>query len=207
MNLAFRALKLGHPISIVAESGEVNPETYPAWARVVYEFPARGDMPPVKLTWYEGRKDGVLVLPPQELLNKVLKQGAKLSASGSILLGDKGILFSPNDYGEAFSLLPEKDFANYKGPEKTLPRRDSGGKGRKELDLLMKEEWAEAIRGGPPAFSNFDFASVMTESILLGNVAIRVGKKLEYDGKQGKVTNVPEAAKLIQPEFRQGWTL
>ena len=185
----------------------MNPETYPGWARVVYEFPARGEMPPVKFIWYEGRKDGKLVLPPAELLGKVLKPGAKLSASGSMLVGDKGILFSPNDYGEQWSLLPEKDFADYKGPEKTLPRRGTNGKGRKDTDLQMKEEWAEAMRGGPPAYSNFDFATVMVEGILLGNAAIRAGKRLEYDGKQGTITNLPEASKYLHTEYRKGWTL
>src|SRR5688572_7152192 len=72
-NLPFRALKLGYPTSVSAESEELNPETYPAWARVNFDFPAREGMPPVRFTWYEGRKDNVLVLPPKELVDKVLK--------------------------------------------------------------------------------------------------------------------------------------
>ena len=94
-NMAFMALKLGYPTQRSAEAGEVNPETYPAWATVTLEFPARGDMPPVKLTWYEGRRTARSNLPAPDAA-----QGRqKLSDSGSLLVGDKGMLYSPNDYG------------------------------------------------------------------------------------------------------------
>ena len=136
-NMPFMALKLLYPTSIVAESGEVNPETYPAWAKVSYEFPARDEMPPVKLTWYEGRKNGERVLPPAELT-----RGQKMSDSGSLLVGDKGILFSPDDYGEHWKLLPEKQFQDYEGPPQTLPRNGKG-------DAGMKQEWIAAIKAGP----------------------------------------------------------
>ena len=200
-NLAFMALKLGHPTSIKAEAGDVNTETYPGWARIVFQFPARGDMKPVKFTWYEGKKDGKLVHPPEELLSKVLKTGQKLSSSGSMLVGDKGILFSPNDYGESWKLLPEAAFADYKGPEKTLPRNGGG-------DLGMKKEWAEAMRGGKPAMSNFDYAAMLTETILLGNVAVRAGGKLlEWNGPELKFTNDTAANKFLHYEYRKGWTL
>src|SRR5205823_1601426 len=110
-NMAFMALKLGYPTSVVAESGDINPETYPDWARIQFEFPAREDMPSVKFVWYEGHQSGRRVLPPP-----ALSHGQKLSDSGSLLVGDKGVLFSPNDYGASFKLLPEKDFADYKPP-------------------------------------------------------------------------------------------
>jgi predicted dehydrogenase len=194
-NLPFRALKLGYPTSIAAESGPLNPETYPEWARVQFEFPARGEMPPVKLTWYEGRKDGHLVLPPADLI-----KGRKFSGSGSLLVGDKGILFSPDDYGKDYKLLPAQDFEGYKGPPKTLPRNNGDDPG-------MKAEWIAAIKGGPAAMSNFDFAAMLTETILLGNVAMRVGKKLEWDGPNMKVKNCPEAEQYLRTEYRKGWTL
>lgn len=200
-NMAFMSLKLGFPTTISAENDPVNPETYPGWARITFEFPARGeDMPPVKFVWYEGKKDGQRVLPPEELLAKVLTAGEKLSDSGSMLVGDKGILFSPNDYGASYRLLPEKDFQGYKGPDERLPRngKDDGG---------MKQEWFQAISANKPeiAVSNFDYAAMLTETILLGNVAMRVGKKLEWDGPALKVTNAPEAAQFIKTEVRQGW--
>jgi predicted dehydrogenase len=201
-NMAFMALKLASPTSIVAEAGDVNAETYPSFARIVFQFPARGDMAPVTFTWYEGKKDGKKVLPPEELLAKVLKQGEKLADSGSLLVGDKGILFSPNDYGAQYRLMPEKNFEGLKKPEPTLPRNGKGDKG-------MKEEWVQAIKANKPsiAMSNFDYSGMLTETILLGNVAIRAGKKLEFDGAKLAFTNAPECNALLKREYRKGWGL
>ena len=200
-NMAFRALKLAHPTTISAENGDVNPETYPAWARIVMEFPARGEMPAASLTWYEGKKDGKLVHPPEELQAKVLKENEKLTMSGSILVGDKGILYSPNDYGARYRILPDSlaEGKDLYTPE-TLPINGKGDQGQ-------KNEWVEAIKAGKPelAYSNFDYASLLTEAFLLGNVAIRTGKKLEWDGPGLKVTNYPEANQYIQTEYRRGW--
>lgn len=196
-NMAFMALKLGFPTSIVAEAGDVNAETCPSFAIVNYEFPARGEMPPLKFTWYEGKRGGQKVLPPAELFH-----GENPPGSGSLLVGDKGILYSPNDYGAAFKLLPKEKFEGYKPPEPKLPRNGKG-------DLGMKQEWVEAIKAGKPeiAMSNFDYAGMLTETVLLGNVAIRAGKKLEWDGPNLKASNCPEADKFIKREYRKGWTL
>jgi predicted dehydrogenase len=199
-NLPFMALKLGYPLSVSAESGPVNPETFPGWATIEWEFPAREDMPAVKLTWYEGHKDGKRNLPPPELL-----KGEKASDSGSLLVGAKGTLFSPSDYGADHSLLPRKEFEGFKAPEETLPRISTREHG--DIDDNMKREWVAAIKGGPPAMSNFDYAATLTETVLLGNVAIRAGKKLEWDGANLKVANCPEAAEYIKREYRKGWTL
>ncbi len=201
-NMAFMALKLGHPTTVWAECGDLNPETFPSWARVVFEFPARGDMAPVKFTWYEGQKDGNLVLPSPELQAKVLKSGEKLPGSGSLLVGEKGILYSPNDYGAKFFLLPQKDFEGFRAPAPKLPRNNKGDGG-------MKAEWAEAIKAGKPeiAMSNFNYAAMLTETILLGNIAIKAGKKLEWDGPALKFKNSPDADKLIKREYRKGWEL
>src|SRR4029079_2724037 len=154
-NMAFRALRLGAPTAVVAEAGEINPETYPAWAHIQYIFAARGDMPACTLHWYEGARDKKKVLPPEELIGKLLKEGEKLADSGSILVGDKGILFSPNDYGAQFRLTPEMDFV---GVQTTKPEKSAEGVDR-DNDLHMKKEWADAIRAGKPtpASSNFDY--------------------------------------------------
>jgi len=194
-NMPFMALKLQYPTSISAESGPINDETYPEWATVTWEFPARGDMPPVKMYWYEGHKNGVLNLPAPELL-----KGHKAPGSGALLVGTKGTLYSPDDYGANFMLLPKENFEGYKGPGETLPRNGQGDSG-------MKREWVAAIKGGPPAMSSFDYASLLAETVLLGNVAIRLGKKLEWDGPGLKVTNVPEAAQYIRREYRKGWEI
>ena len=206
-NMAFRALKLGAPVAVTAEAGEINSETFPAWGHVQYIFGARGDSPACTLHWYEGKRDGKLVLPPDELLAKLLKPGEKLADSGSILVGDKGVLFSPNDYGAQFRLTPEKDFEGIQTakPEKA-PEGVSGEGGNH--DPHMKKEWADAIKANKPelASSNFAYAGQLTETMLLGNIAVRfAGKKLEWDAAKLRFTNSDDATKLVSKEYRKGW--
>jgi predicted dehydrogenase len=203
-NMAFMALKLGHPTKVSAEAGDVNPETCPSWAHVTLDFPARDTLPPVTLHWYEGKKDGKKVLPPEELIAKATKaSGRPLVDSGSILVGEKGILYSPNDYGASFvvspgELLEGKDL-------KKLERLPGNGGG----DSGHKREWVEAIKAGKPslALSNFDYAAMLTEAFLLGNVAIRTGKGFEWDGPAFKVTGNDKAMSYIKTEYRKGWDL
>jgi predicted dehydrogenase len=207
-NMTFRALKLDAPTAVLAEGGAINPETYPAWAHITYYFPARDTLPACALHWYEGERDGRRVLPPAELLAKVLKKDEVAADSGSLLVGEKGSLFSPNDYGAKFRLTPEKDFAEVKmarpekGPEGTASER--------EVDAFMKKEWAEAIRAGKPALasSNFDYAARLTEAMLLGNIAVRfAGQRLEWDAAKLKFTNSNDASALVRTEYRKGWDL
>ena len=224
-NLPFMALKLGAPTSLVGASEELNPETYPAWGTVDYEFAARGNMPACKVHWYEGKKDGKLVHPPEELTSKVLaayaevkknepkkddaKKGKKkadgpptLNNSGCIMVGTKGMLYSPHDYGGEWYLLPGDKFADYKAPEQKIARNGDGG------DEDQKKEWIAAIKGGPAALANFDYAGPLTEFILLGNIAILAqGKKLEWDAPNMKFTNASEFDKHLKREYRTPWTL
>jgi predicted dehydrogenase len=240
-NMPFMALKLRHPTAITAESEEVNSETYPGWARVTFEFGQREEMPPVKFTWYEGSKDGKLVLPPRDLLDKVIAGGGatvgggggagasgrrptsapnattaragggqQLAKGGSIVVGDKGILYSGHDYGGVWKLLPAKTFADYKAPPRTLPRNpffEQGANGeQRNLDEGHKVEWIAAIKGGRPALSNFDYAGLLAEFILLGNVAIRAGgQRLEFDGPGLTFTNAPQANAWLKRGYRPGW--
>jgi predicted dehydrogenase len=199
-NLTFMALKLGLPTRVSAESGEVNPETYPAWATMTYEFPARGDLPPVKLTWYEGARDGQRNLPSSDLFGN-----EKPPDSGSLLVGESGSIFSPSDYGSDQMLLPTEKFAG-KQPSVSAEERKAQGKG---IDGKHKAEWVRAIREGKPeiAWSNFNYSATLTEAMLLGNVSVRLGKPIEYDAVAGTVTNCSEAAQYIRPEFRKGWSL
>jgi hypothetical protein len=154
-------------------------------------------MPACKLVWHEGHRDGKKNLPPKELLH-----GENPPGSGSLLVGSKGVLYSPDDYGARYLLLPKKEFEGYKKPEKTLPRNGKGDDG-------MKAEWVRAIMENKPevAYSNFDFAGLLTETILLGNVAMRAGKKLEWDGENMKFTNAPDAEKFLHFDYRKGWKL
>jgi predicted dehydrogenase len=209
-NLPFMALKLGAPTSLVGSSEELNPETYPAWGKVDYEFPAREGFGPTKVTWYEGKKDGKLVHPPEALATKVLElagvkgkggQPPKLNNSGCIIEGSKGMLYSPHDYGGDWVLLPKEQFTSYKA-NPVLPKNPEGG------DQGQKDEWIAAIKGGPAALSNFDYAGPLTEFILLGNIAILAkGKKLEWDGPNMKFTNAPEFDKHLKREYRAGWSI
>jgi predicted dehydrogenase len=205
-NMAFRACALTSPTVIEADATDVNDETYPSSAKIRYEYPKRGDKPheaALTFWWYEGKRGGKKVLPNEELLKKVLPDGGKLADSGSIIVGDKAILFSPNDYGAQFRILAGgEELAKGDRSPKTLPINGKGDGG-------MKEEWVRAIREGKPeiAYSNFDIAGMLTEAILLGNVAIRTGKKLEFDAKKLECTNCKEASQFIKREYRKGWEL
>jgi len=203
MDSAFWSLKLGHPNSVEAcHSYEVremwkrvgNKETYPRASIVRYNFPARGAMPPVKLTWYDG---GLLPPRPEELEEG--RQFAK-DGSGAIFIGAKGKLLS-GTYGEGPRLIPEAKMQEYKKPEKTLPRIPMGSDGH-------EKDWARACKGGEPACSNFDYSGPLTEMVVMGNLAIRFpSQKLEWDGKNMKVTNLPEANEYVHRQYRYGWTL
>jgi len=203
-NMAFRALKLQHPNKVSAVSEAVNPETCPAWAHMTFEYAARGDMPAATLHWYEGKKDGKKVTPPQDLLDKVLKKGEALSGSGSILVGSKGILFSPNDYGAVIRITPDElaKGKNLTKPE-TLPILEG------DNDANQKKEWIEAIKANKPeaCYSNFDYASLLTENFLLGNAAVRAGGGFTWDGPKFEVTGNDKAMQYIKTEYRKGWDM
>jgi len=203
-NMAFMALKLQHPTKVSAEAGDVNDETCPSWAHVTMEFPKREKMDAVTLHWYEGKRDGKKVLPPAELIEKVVKAGGKLVDSGSILVGEKGILYSPDDYGAKILITPGEltEGKNLTKPE-TLPNLAG------DNDVNQKKEWVEAIKANKPtlALSNFDYSALLTEAFLLGNVAIRSGKPVIWDGPKFKVTDNEKAMKYIKTEYRKGWDL
>ena len=227
-NMAFMGLKLQHPTTVEAEAGDVNPETCPSWAHVTIQFPARGQsMPAVAWHWYEGKKNGKNVLPAADLVkgegekekgfsiyfkngqwhfkNASEKNPAKqvrVVSSGSFLIGEKGILFSPDDYGSDSYIVTADGVERLTGNPKKLPLNNKGDQGQ-------KDEWVQAMRQGKPelALSNFDYAGMLTETVLLGNVAIRAGKKLEWDGPHLKVTNSKEAQEIIMGSYRKGWEL
>ncbi|MGQ9542350.1 MAG: Gfo/Idh/MocA family protein [Armatimonadota bacterium] len=186
MNMAFWALNLRDPVSIEAETSGVNGETFPKWSIVRYQFPQRGDLPPCKVTWYDGGQK-----PPVELL-----MGEQMADSGLLIIGSEGRLYSPGDYGTPFVLLPREKFANYQPPAPSIPRSPG-----------HHQEWINACKGGPPAMSNFDYASALTETALLGNLAIITGERINWDAKRMRAVNCPKADKIIHPVFRKGWTI
>jgi predicted dehydrogenase len=193
-NMAVMALSLFDPTTVSAESsGIVEGESFPKNSQIVFDFPATPDRGPVKLHWYDGGK-----LPDPALIH-----GEKMSSSGSCIIGDKGTLYSPNDYGAEYVLLPKEHYDGYKKPEPSIPRCQVKG----NPDYKQMGELVNAIGGGPDAMSNFDYAGRLTETILLGNVAMRAGKPIEWDAKNMKVTNMPEANQFLGREYRSGWTL
>lgn len=191
-NMMYMALKLGFPTSVVAETGPFNGDSFPTWSTITFTFPARGELPPVKVIWYDGEKNGRRNLPSEELL-----PGVKLSDSGSLLIGKSGMLFSPNDYGASFKLYPEKDFADYQAPSPTLPRVG----GRHHQDFIS------AVKENRQPLGNFDYAGRLTEFVLVGNLAVRLGKRIDWDGEAMVARGCPEAEALVKRPYRSGWTL
>ena len=183
MDLPFWALALKHPTAVAAEGPPVHPETTPEWMIVRYEFPARGDQPPVKLSWYDGGKRPALFAE-----GKLPRWG-----DGVLFIGDKGMLIA--DYSN-HRLLPEADFKDFKPPEPTIP--NSTG---------HYHEWITACKTGSPTTCNFAYSGALTETVLLGNVAYRTGKKLAWDAAGLHASNCPDADPYLRREYRKGWSL
>jgi predicted dehydrogenase len=181
------ALNLGFPTSVETISTPFNGASYPLATQTFYEFPARGGMPPVKLTWYDG---GLLPPKPEELGEDELNKGG-----GALLIGSKGKLLH-DTYGLRPRLLPKSLHESFGKPPQTLPRID-------KQDHEMN--WVAAAKGKTEASCPFEYASRLTEVMLLGIVALRAGKKIEYDGANMRVTNVAQANDYLSRQYRQGW--
>jgi predicted dehydrogenase len=209
MDPVFRALKLGAPLSVQGASTRVNEETYPLGSIVTYQFPARSAepqainchvqglsgaaagavaMPPCKLTWYDGG-----LRPPRP---DGLPDGRQMGDNGRMLVGDKGFILGNTIY-------PESAAKQAGQVPKSIPR-----------SLGHYQEWIAACKGGKPAGSNFDWAGPLAESVLLGNVALRVQLrenltlyKLLWDSTALKFTNLEEANRFVRREYRAGWSL
>jgi predicted dehydrogenase len=186
MDLPFWALDLHHPVAVEADGPPVHAESTPPWLVVRYQFPARvkegTHWAPLKLTWYHGGKY------PTELVSEEMH---KKWSSGVLFIGKKGMLLA--DYGR-HTLLPEKEFEGFKKPAPFI--QDSLG---------HHKEWVQAIKTGGTTTCRFDYSGPLTETALLGNVAYRVGRKVEWDFGKMKAVNEPEADKFIQHDYRKPW--
>jgi predicted dehydrogenase len=193
----FYALELGSPTAVQAASThwepQVSSETYPRASIVWYEFPARGEMPPVKLTWYDGR-----LLPPRP---GCLESNRKLPASGAILVGDKGCIMHGSHGASGMRIVPETAMRSYTRPPKTIPRVKGGHEG----------DWIRACKegkDGTPASSSFAYGGPLTEMVLLGVAAIRAkDRRLEWNAENLRFTNDDAANELVHIKYREGWTL
>jgi predicted dehydrogenase len=194
---AFWALDLGAPTTVEATTThwekDVSSQTFPRASIVRYQFPARGPRPPVALTWYDGR-----LQPP---IPADLEPGRKLPGSGALLIGDKGTLLHGSHGAGGLRLLPESRMKELVRPEKTLPRVV----GSHEAD------WVRACKEGPggrPASSPFEYGGALTETVLLGVLAMRLpNQRLTWDAANLQFVNHPAADALLHTPYRDGWTL
>jgi hypothetical protein len=214
VNMPFRALKLGYPNVVELEvASRIYPETFPKTSRIRYEFPEREGLPPLKFWWYDGNPsyDVIPLRPEAKRIAEIIAKYDELPISGALIIGEKGKLFSPDDYGAKFFVaMKDKDtFKEYvpgdqheacKAVPQTLPRIAPGTKSH-------MNEWFTMMKGGAPAYSNFDIAAYLTEIILLGCIALRVGvgRRMQWDGPNMKSPNLPDAAKFVKRNNRSGW--
>jgi len=194
MDAAFWALRLGEAKTVEVEAvhSGCNNETAPKWEIITYRFPARGDMPPVKVVWHDGGKK-----PPRP---KDLEPGRNLPGGigGQLIVGEKATVLA-GIYCRSPRIIPEAKMKELRPslPPKSLPRSPG-----------LYAEFIRAAKGGEPAGANFpDYAGPLTEMVHLGNLAVRTGKKIVWDVEQMKCLNVPEANRYVGRTYRKGWSL
>jgi predicted dehydrogenase len=182
MDLPFWALDLRHPTHVEAEGPRPNAEMAAMWLIIRWDFPARDKQPALKFTWYDGGKR------PKLFTEKKLPDWG----DGVLFVGDKGMLLA--DYGRR-KLLPESDFAGFVAPPRTIPN-----------SIGHYKEWVEACKTGGKTTCNFDYSGALTETVLLGTVAYRLGKGFDWNAKELKASE-PGTERFIRKEYRKGWSL
>jgi predicted dehydrogenase len=208
VNWPFRALKLGYPTEVEAESSGMNKEMFPDNSKIRFEFPAREGMPALTLWWLDGGNK-----PPKEVTGDIEAMLDGVSRSGCLLIGDKGQMFSPDDGDQNLSFFlkmnGEKELisGNQHEAAKDIPVTLERNAHQGSPDQRQHLEWIAACKGGKAPYSNFDVAAYLTEIILLGCVALQTGKKLDWDGPAMKAKNAPEAARFVKREYRKGYSL
>jgi predicted dehydrogenase len=190
MDAAYWGLDLGAPTSVEAIATPVNDETAPNASIVTYEFPTRGSMPPVTATWYDGS------LRPS--LPEHVSPDIEIDDSGAFIIGDKATIVS-NTYAGTVRITPESTMQEVL--QARIPKTYSRVKGG------HFEEWIRACKGGEMCGSNFDYSGPFTETVLLGNLAIRTKRRLEWDGEKMEVTNFADANRFVTKEYQSGWRI
>ena len=182
MDLSYWAFNLRFPKTIESEGSPVHPESAPSWQIVHWHYAAEGNQPAMQVSWYHGDKR------PAEFTEKKMPKWG----DGSLFVGDKGMLLA--DYGN-HKLWPEEDFKDYKRPPQSIPK-----------SIGHHNEWIKACKEGTPTTCNFDYSGALAETVLLGNVAYRSGKKISWDPQAG-TTGDAEADRFLKREYRKGWEL
>jgi hypothetical protein len=208
VNMPFRALKLGYPTRVECEiASRFFSETYPLTSRVRFDFPEREGLPPLKFWWYDGAPDAAIkpLRPDADLTREIVEWRKKLPASGCLIIGDKGRMFSPDDYGATSHLMlnDDKEFVSIGKHEACLAVPESIPRSPGH-----QQEWADMIKGGPAAYSNFEISGYLSEIILLGSVTHQLGEgmPIDWDGPNMKCTNMPDAvASIVKRDYRKGW--
>ena len=187
--MCYAGLGLGLPKSVeIVETSGLKSETYPAWSLLKFGFPAAGGRGPVMLYWYEGGKK-----PPASLIG-----GHEVASNGAIVIGNKATLYSIEWTGGDWHLLPEDKFRDYQPPAPTIPRAPQGN---------HHQDWIRACTGGEPSLCRFEgFASELTETLLVGVLALRIGEKIEWDAGKMQAIGCPAAQPYIEREPRKGWS-
>jgi predicted dehydrogenase len=197
LNLAFMGLDLREPDLVEATTEGHNQDTFPGSSKITYHFPRRGNRDALNMYWYDGGEHPDWSLVDDELFDWLrttqpdVEDPFDLMRSGLLVIGEQGKLFSPGDYGDPWKLsgIDEPDIKYVQSPGHFT-------------------EWVEAIQGGPDAVSNFpDYAGPLTETVLVGNLAVWTGGKVRWDAKTMTPIDHPELALLVRPEYRDGWTL
>ncbi len=185
LDLSFWALGIRQPTTVEAHSAApADPDRAPTELTVDYEFPARGDAPAAQLTWYHGAKR-------PDVFDEA---GAPPNwGNGTLFVGDKGLLLA--NYGK-YLLFPKEQFKDFKPPAPSIAQ-----------SIGHHAEWIKACKEGTPTLCNFEYGVALTETVLLGNVSHRLGKKLEWDATKLAATNAPQAEAFIKTEYRKGWEL
>lgn len=189
LDSVFKALKLGYASNVHASTLGGNEETHPLAATVTYGFPARENLPPLKLTWYEGLE------PPWPV---ELEADRRFPEEGGVLFkGEKGTIMC-GVYGESPRIIPEAAMQAYTRPQKTLPR----------VQGTHEQDWAQHCKEGTQPGANFEYSGPLTELALLGNVAKRFsGKLLEWDGPNMRISNLVEANDWVKRPYQDGWAI
>lgn len=181
LDLVFWALELRHPVACAAQGPPPHPQTAPSGVSVTWEFPARGAAPPVTVTWTDGD------------LAQSVHDGRQFGGAGVYFIGDEGALYA--DYA-SWRLFPEHRFADFRPPDPTIPR-----------SIGHHAEWIAACKTGSRTTCDFDDSGPLSEAVLLGTVAYRIGREIEWDAVELTAVNAPEAATLIHQPCRRGWEL